>query len=148
MQMYAPNPDWSKVPPARKPRAKRNAQPEQELQIACVKLLRSLPNTIVFSIPNHLFLGGKMTGAKLGYITRQKAMGLTPGCWDLVVIFRNNEGNTRLFGFELKAASNKQSDNQEIFAFQAKKAGVDTVVVRSLDDLTSLLRDTGHCSFR
>lgn len=127
---------------------KRNNQPEQELQIACVKLLRTLPGTLFFSVPNHLHLGGKMTGAKMGYMAKQKMMGLLAGASDLVIIFRNHSGQTTVCLPELKTFSNFLSDNQQAFSDKANALGCYTGIVRSLDELTSMLRVAGHMSFK
>lgn len=121
---------------------------EDHLQISCVKLLRSLPDTLIFSVPNHIGYGGKNSGARIGFMARQKAMGLLPGVSDLVVIFRNMHGATVFVLPELKVGENSMSENQQKFADQANALGCYTGVVRSLDDLTSLLRVAGHPSFQ
>lgn len=127
---------------------KRNAQPETVLQMACVKLLRTLQGTLFFSVPNHIGYGGKNSGARIGYMAKQKAMGLLPGCSDLVIIFRNIHGATTLCLPELKSNKGVMSEHQASFADRANNLGCYTGVIYSLDDLTSLLRAAGHCSFR
>lgn len=147
-EMYAPNPDWSKVPPQKAKvhtEKKRNKRDEDHLQMICVKYLRALPGTLVFSVPNHLYLGcSASTGARLGYIAKQKAMGMLSGVSDLIVIFRNVHGSTTVCLPELKSGKNTLSENQSAFADLANNLGCYTGVVRSLDDLIAMLKVAGH----
>lgn len=149
MAAQAPDPSAYKIPKKRGPRAKPNNQPEQVLQIACCKMLAMLPATLYWSTPNHLWLGkGASHGARMGYMAKQKAMGLLPGATDLVIIFRNSHGATAVVLPELKSEHNKPTDNQQAFADTANALGCYTGVVRSLDDLVAMLRAAGHRSFK
>lgn len=143
-QMYAPNPDWSKVPKARKQCTEKKQRPEEELQISCVKLLRRMPRTLCFSIPNHIGYGGKNSGARIGYMAKQKAMGLLAGAADLMIIFKNRHGHTTVCCAELKAGGNLLSENQKAFFDISQDVGCFTSVVRSLEDLIGMLRKAEH----
>lgn len=125
---------------------KRNEQPEQALQIACVKLLRSLPNTLVFSVPNHMFLGKGEN--KAWYLAKQKMLGLLPGAPDIVLVFRSSSGLAITILLELKSSDGVFSDNQKAVQSSCASIGVPYMVVRSLDDLISLLKLHGHPSFQ
>lgn len=127
----------------RKPKPKRE---EDTLQIACVKLLRSLPNTLVFSVPNHLWLGSGSN--KVWYMVKQKAMGLLAGAPDLVLIFQRATQDPSLLLLELKAPSGTLSDHQKAVQSFCLSIGAVYAVVRSLDDLVSLLRLHKHPSFK
>lgn len=147
MAAQAPDQSVYKIPEQRKPRSK-NAQPEQALQINCCKLLRSLPNTLFFSVPNHLYLGGKMTGAKMNYIAKQKAAGMLPGVSDLVIVFRSVVGSTVIVLAELKVAGNTLSDHQQQFADRALAVGCVACVIHSIDELVTVLKNAGHKAFK
>lgn len=136
---------------ANKPQ-RAKAKPKQDeaiLQIACVKLLRSLPGTMVWSCPNHLYLGAKGGyGQKMGYMARQKAMGLMPGASDLIVIFQSVHEVLTVVLPELKVPGNNLSDSQVEFARQSSSLGCCSCVIYSVDELVAVLRDAGHPSFQ
>lgn len=153
MQAYAPSDhklrDEVIKPP--KPRAKRKHE-EDELQIACCKLLDSLRGTEYFAIPNHLYLGKSQSKeqhfSKLNYIRKQKRMGMKKGPSDLIIGFINIHGKGSVCAPELKVGDNKSSDEQKDFSIKWNKFGWFTGEVRSLQDLTNMLKLAGHPSFK
>lgn len=163
MNMYAPDEGLAWEPEFMKdtPRTVRTAQEghlkakpkreEDQLQIACVKLLRTLPNTLVWSNPNHLYLGKSQSDshhwAKINYIHKQKAMGMLAGASDLNILFRNIHGVMTLCLAELKIRKNKLQNDQKTFSEKANSLGAFTGEIRSLDDLTSMLKVAAHPNF-
>lgn len=128
----------------------KNKRPEDILQITCCKLLATLPETLYFSIPNHLAYRGSnySHGAIMALQNRQRAMGLMAGCADLAIIFRSYAGAISVCLPELKSEVGSLSDNQAAFANRADRVGCHTGVVRSLDDLIAMLKKAGHVAFR
>ncbi len=62
-------------------------------------------------------------------------MGFLPGVSDLVIM-----QNGKSYCLELKTATGKQSDNQELFEKNCKKSNVPYEIARSLDDCIMQLR--------
>lgn len=142
LQAQSPNPVWVKE---RKARAKPK-HVENDLQVQCVKLLRSLPATLAFSVPNHIGYGGKNSGARIGFMARQKAMGLLPGVSDLIVMYIDSYGEPAVLCLELKSEKGSLSESQQNFAALCDKVGADFYIIRSLDDLVATLRKESHPS--
>lgn len=141
---------WLKATERKQRVAAKREQPEQELQIACCRLLRTLPGTLFWATPNHMAYRRKeqSEGAYIGFMARQKAMGFLAGVSDLVIIFRNQYGAVTICLPELKIGSNSPSETQQAFADKANSLGCHTDVVRSVDELVALLRSAGHPSFK
>lgn len=130
-------------------RLKQREQPrkhtEDELQIACCEYLKLHPRILYWSTPNHIFRGANTNnGAFLGYMAKQKRMGLRKGVSDLLMFFRNKDGQPTLACAELKAGYNQLSDDQQAFFDQANQRGAYTMKVKSLEDLQELLRIAGY----
>lgn len=120
---------------------------EEDLQIACCKFLDLHPRILYWSTPNHLYRGAQSnTGAFMGYMAKQKRMGLKKGVSDLLMYFKNAQGMPVLCAAELKAGSNKADDDQENFLRAVSAIGGFSGVVKSLDDLQNLLRQAGYSS--
>lgn len=122
--------------------------PEQDLQITCVAYARALPATLVWSTPNHIWLGSGDRGKQAGYIALQKRMGMNPGATDLNILFRNVHGAMTLCLPELKCGSNKADEQQSLFMDMANGMGAITGIIKSLEDLMAMLRLGGHPAVR
>lgn len=123
---------------------KPRGTPEQNLQIECCDYLRTQTQLLFFSCPNHIFMGGADDDATYGkqanYMAKQRRMGLTPGVSDLVIIGRNAHGATAICFAELKApGGGRITTTQAAFQDKANGLGCYTAVVRSLDELKTLL---------
>lgn len=117
--------------------------PEEDLQIACADYLRSQPRILFWSIPNHLYLG-KPTPQKINYMKKQKRMGLLKGASDLMMFFLNREGSPTFCVAELKAGYNKADEAQQAFMDGVNDRGGYSAVVKSIEDLKSLLEKAGY----
>jgi hypothetical protein len=132
----------------RKPRVVKNKHPEELLQIQCCKWLETLPKTLFWSTPNHLWLGSNATyGQRMHYMSKQKAMGLKSGVADLTIIFRDLTGQTKIILIELKVKPNKLTEEQEKFLADARELGCIAEVVYSLDELKTILNNAKHRHF-
>ena len=119
--------------------------PETTLQIKIVELLSTLArqnNFIYFSVPNEAAL--KTAGlaripkkAQYAIMMILKKMGLLPGISDLCIV---KEGG-RFFGMEVKTKTGILSKGQITFWGQCKKLNIPYTVVRSVDDVTRVLRE-------
>ena len=129
-------------------KAKRQDTPrqhhEEDLQIACCKFLDLHPRILYWSTPNHLYGGTGNRGALMGYMAKQKRMGLKKGVSDLLLYFKNAQGLPVLCAAELKAGYNKADDDQEKFLRAVSTIGGFSGVIKSLDDLQCLLRQAGY----
>lgn len=137
-------PAWVDKALAAKPRAKPKRE-EDELQIQLVDWLRTQPRILFWATPANTWVG-EMTGAKLGYLAKQKRMGVRAGVPDLTMLFRNRHGAMSLCFAELKRPKRKggTSDAQDEFLDSANARGAFTSVVRSYEDLRSLLDLAGY----
>lgn len=112
---------------------KRNAQPEEALQMAVIKFLKLAleGNSEFFAVPN---------GGKRGFreAQRLKAAGVKAGVPDLIVI---NDG--RAIGIELKAGKTPLSDAQKEYHERLRRARVPVSVCRSVEEVESALRRAG-----
>jgi hypothetical protein len=106
---------------------------ETSTQIALVECLRRFahPNCLWFSIPNQ-------RNATAGERVTQWKMGLRKGASDLAFLFK---GKT-LF-MECKTSVGRQGDSQAQFEADARAAGGEYVLVRSLDEAIVVLRERG-----
>ena len=117
--------------------------PEQDLQIACCKYLDTQPRILYWATPNSLWVG-KMTPGKMGYLAKQKRMGLKKGIPDLCLFFRNKHGAPTFCWAELKAQKGVVSDEQTNYMEKCNEMGGFTAVVKSIEDLQNLLNVAGY----
>jgi hypothetical protein len=104
---------------------------EAIIQGQIVKYLE-LRGIAFFSVPN------ESAGAGRGAMIRMKqykAMGLRPGAPDLVVLY---PPGTVTF-VEVKTATGRQSQHQKNFQRLASEAGINYVVVRSVEDVVDII---------
>ncbi len=147
----APNPEEvkEKIPWLAKEKReyKKREHPEDDLQIACVNLLKAC-HILYWSTPNHIFGGRpKSPGAFMGYMAKEKAKGLRKGVSDLLIFFRNKFGVPMLCAAEIKVGYNSLTDEQSEFIAEVEKQGGMGAMVKSLDDLRALLKKAGHPMF-
>ena len=112
-------------------------KPETLLQIQIVEYLSLIAQKndfIFFSIPNE----GAMTGAggkmPFALMTTLKKMGMLPGVPDLCII-----KNGRAYFMEVKTQSGKISSQQMVIHEALYSKGVHCSVVRSLEDVKTIL---------
>jgi len=112
-------------------------KPETLLQIQIVEylsLIASKNDFIFFSIPNE----GAMTaaGGKLPFalMTTLKKMGMLPGVPDLCII-----KNGRAYFMEVKTKVGKVKEQQSIIMSRLTNLGCPSIVVRSLEDVKTIL---------
>lgn len=79
----------------------------------------------------------KATGAKL------KAMGVLAGVADLLFMWANLDGATRVLFLELKAKGKTRSEEQHDFCAAVRACGCDYFVADNVDDAMRILRDAG-----
>lgn len=110
----------------------KHSQPEQTMQIALVRDLRAVlaPGVFLTHIPSGFIAGrsGPLRGAFL------KAMGLIPGCPDLMIL----HGGAAWF-LELKSAKGKLSTAQAECHIALRRAGCHVETIRNLDEALECL---------
>lgn len=104
-------------------------RPEQEMQIALVKVLVALLPPQVFFV--HYPAGGKRTKAEAGIL---KAMGQKSGVCDLLFWFQG-----RGYGIELKIPGESLSMAQRARHIEMRAAGMEIETCRSVDDVIAVL---------
>jgi hypothetical protein len=111
----------------------RRDNPEARLQRAVCEHLRltALPGVLYLKITNE----GKRSAALGAEFKRQ---GLKPGAADLLIVI-----DGRAYFLELKAAREKPSLDQLLFADEAIKAGADYQWADNIDDALNFLRCWG-----
>lgn len=136
LSMYGPE-DTSSLPsfmtkePIERAKPKRT---EDLLQIQLCDWLR-LNNYFFWATPNHFYRGKQESEGKfLGYMARQKRMGLVPGVSDLCIL-----RGSQLYCAEVKAPGKYPADNQKAWMIAAEANGAICGVVRTLEQLQSLL---------
>lgn len=135
-------PAWVRKASDRKQHTGPRKKDEDALQIAVVQLLSQLPHTLHFSIGNHIWVG-EMSGKKLGYLAKQKRMGMLRGVSDLEVIFRVGD-EVRVVFLELKVKGNYPSAEQKEFISRASALGCTACVCHSIDEVVETLNRAGH----
>lgn len=138
-------PSWVIAALARK-KPVRSKREEDALQISVVQYLALLSNTLHFSIGNHIWVGEK-SGKALGYLAKQRRMGMLRGVSDLEVIFRVGD-QVRVVFIELKVAGSYPSAEQKEFISRASALGCTACVCRSLDEVIETLCVAGHPAIR
>lgn len=128
---------------ARAAPTEKRKHPEDDLQIECCGYLDKLRATLYWATPNHIYVRNP-SGAALGYLAKQKRMGMRKGACDLNILFRDFDGKMSLCLAELKIGSNAADTDQDHFINQAIKLGATSGVVKSLEELKELLRRAGH----
>jgi len=131
-------------------------RPEQELQIACVKILRdyeALGKLAFFHVPNQGIVAGK---ARIGGIL--KAMGLRAGVPDLVILWEDwgdisikvDNQNLQycsyvrqMTGFIEMKASGSLTDSQKGWRDTLTGMGFNHAVCRSTSEMQDILHDWG-----
>lgn len=105
-------------------------RPEQALHIAAVAFMRAAlpPQIVVLHVPN----GGKRTMREAALF---KAMGVTAGAPDLLVILPNGQAAW----IELKAPGGSLSEAQTIFRDRVLALGCGYETARSLDEVERIL---------
>lgn len=117
---------------------------EGPIQIAiCTFLKTQYPSALVFSVPNEL---ASKAGAGLpkwkqattirNIQSKAKKMGMLPGMGDLCMLW-----NGLFVVFEVKAPGNSQQDNQKTAQEVVELNGGTYAVVRSIDDVRSVMSD-------
>ena len=136
---FAHKPAFMDLTP-RKPRAEvvKNKHPEEELQIVCCQYLDQMPRILYWATPNSTWVG-EMTGAKMGYLAKQKRLGVKRGIPDLSLFFRNRHGQPTFCFAELKSKKGVTSEEQENYMDKCNDRGGYSAVVKSIDDLKNLL---------
>lgn len=128
-----------------KQREKPRQHLEEDLQIACCKFLDTQPRILYWATPNHLYAGkNNNSGQFMNYMKRQKRMGLKKGVSDLLMFFKNKNGQPVLIAAELKAGYNKADEEQESFLRSVSSIGGFGGVVKSIEDLQGLLKQAGY----
>ena len=120
----------------------RNVDREGPIQAAIVEFLRTqYPRALIFSVPNELASkagGGQDRAMRQTTIrnvqSRAKAQGMLPGMSDLCVLIGG-----RFFALEVKAKGNGQQPSQEAVQDIVERNGGIYAVVRSVDDVRSVL---------
>ena len=114
---------------------------ESDIQVAICEYLNIVKNRrrfIFFSPQNENFSAGKtrsqFSGADFGRIKKAKAMGLTSGVADLILLHNGN-----LYALEVKTQKGRLSENQKRFRDDVLRAGGEYAVVRSVDDVRNAL---------
>lgn len=115
------------------------SRPEQELQKAVVRLLTAVvpppPAGPFWFAPDAGVQAGGEHAARIGGI--RKAMGVRAGVPDIVVLCR------RPFCIELKTETGRASAEQKAVAADLALLGIDTHIVRSIDQLVTVLQAEG-----
>lgn len=136
-----PCPEWVGRALAAKPRAKPRKL-EEALQRQICAWLDLNPRILYWANPGNTWVGAP-TGAKLGYLAKQKTLGVKKGVPDLAMLFRNNNGAPTFVFAELKSATGRATPEQQAFMEDCNARGGYTAVVRSLVDLQLLLGAAG-----
>lgn len=105
-----------------------HAQPEKDLQVACVR----------WAEENNLLVIGSPGGASFRNGGHSARIG-RPGAPDILVIARGADGSTCL-GVELKVGSHTCSPAQIAWHTHARAAGVRVVVARSLHEFKAAVQ--------
>lgn len=135
-------PPWVAKAAAAKPRA-RPKREEDALQRTVCDYLKAQPRILFWATPANTYVG-PMTGAKLGYLAKQKCMGVKKGIPDLCLLFKNKYGALTFCFAELKIGSNKATEEQQSMMDAANAIGAYSAVVRSIEDLRKLLLLAGY----
>lgn len=122
---------------------KRTKHPEADLQIACVQFLNLHPRILFWATPANTWVG-KMTGAKLGYLAKQKRMGVKKGVPDICLFFLNRHNQPTFCFAELKSDKGTASEEQINFMQECHKRGGFSAIIRSLSDMKTLLEVAGY----
>lgn len=135
-------PFLKKAPRAYKPKQK-NKRPEDDLQRVCVQYLNMHPRILYWATPANTWVG-KMTGAKLGYLAKQKQLGVKKGVPDICLFFKNKHEEPTFCFLELKSEKGVVSEEQTMMMRKCEERGGFSAVIRSLDDIKSLLELVGY----
>ena len=129
----------------RKPRqeGQKNAHPEADLQLVCCQYLDLHKRILWWATPNSTWVGA-MTPQKMGYLAKQKRLGVKKGIPDLSLLFRNKHGALTFCWAELKSDTGRPTEEQSAYMDRCNEIGGFTAVVRSVDDLKSLLETAGY----
>lgn len=100
---------------------------EDRIQYEIVKYLQSI-GVYFFSVPNDA--GGRSVQA----MARAKSMGLRAGVSDMVLVLPG-----RVIFMEVKTEEGKASHLQDVFRDRVRELGHQYEIVRSVDDVKSLL---------
>jgi VRR-NUC domain len=119
------------------------SHPEQDIQIAICDYLRLLTNIVFFHVPNSTYVSDK-SGKSLGYLAKQRKLGVTAGVPDLVVMFRDKYDVPRTVCFEVKAEKGFLSDSQKSIIGRIENTGNRVFVVRSVDEVAEHLISCGY----
>lgn len=136
--------------PVRKPRRRRNAQPERALHTHVGQMLKWLkPKCVYFSVPN----GAADLGRKMGGILRAQHK-IYPGVADWIFLWGFPAGRARFIhgteavstcgAIELKIDRQPQSKDQQIFEMDCKLLGIPYRIARSVDEVVAILVEWGR----
>lgn len=120
------------------PRGKDRKHEEDALQIAVCQYLDLFPQILYWATPNSTYIG-KPTGAKLGYLAKQKRMGVKRGVSDLCLMLPRRGPDAHILFLELKVGKNDLTDEQTQFMQAAQYRGATCAVIRSLEDVKMIL---------
>lgn len=114
------------------------ASNERPIHLAILTYLRlALPGAVIHASPNSF---GDLNGPAVGkQVAKAKHMGMMPGWPDIEVFYKS-----RAIFFEVKAKSGRLQDTQADVGKALKDQGFDWFVVRSVDDVMSVLVDLGY----
>lgn len=104
---------------------------ELQLQAECFQWLwNNYPQTrrCLFHVPN----GGARSKREA---TQLKASGVVPGVYDMLFIW-----DSRVYAFEMKVGTNRQSSDQLKWGEAAQAQGVKTYEVRSLEQFQEIIK--------
>lgn len=133
---------------ARKTTPRAEHPSEANLQVSICRYLKTLPNTLYWHCPSSFYRGANSGPGFFGYIAKLKSMGFIPGIPDLIIIFKNVHGATTVCFAELKTKKGVTSEAQNSFLDKANSLGCFTAKVRSIEEMTELLKKAQHQSFR
>jgi len=110
---------------------------ESQIQMQIVQALQAM-GVMFFSVPNEA-LGKINHRGDRNRMMRLKSMGLLSGVSDLVVVLKN-----KIVFLEVKTAKGRQSKSQKDFEHRVTLLGHEYHVVRSVDDVISIVDSTGR----
>lgn len=122
---------------------------EDDIQKACVKWFRDHYPThanLLFHPNNEAYFGGwgKTEQQRINAGNRAKAMGVTPGVADLILMHQQHDHQAYALCIELKTKTGKQSDNQKEWQKAVTQQGYRYEIVRTLADFQRLIEDYLH----
>lgn len=123
-----------------RPKGKRRANPERDLQRAIIKLIhRGYPRVIVWAAPNEQRGDGATDEERMRFGAARKASGVLTGAPDLTLV-----GPGWVEFWELKSPKGRLSPGQHAVHLRLAENGARVFVIRSLDEAAARLRVWGN----